>query len=120
MAGSRPGNRFSRSRITTLHREVFSPIFPIGIADDNGDWRADRLRVPDTGDHFRRVGFDLHSPAAAETLLSAPQFAIDAFQRDRDPGRYTNQRRDQALSMRFTRSLPTKHSELPSYQARVT
>ena len=48
------------------------PVFPILIFQQNGDRRANRLSVADSGKNVRRIALDLHASAAAITLLSAP------------------------------------------------
>jgi hypothetical protein len=55
------------------------------------------------------IGFDLHAPAAAETLLTPPQFAVERSHGNRDPRRQTGQGGDEALPVRFSCGFKAKH-----------
>ena len=103
------GLRLVLGAVDILHRKRFGPVFPIVIADDDGDGRADGLRVADAGDNFGAVGLDLHAPAAAVALLAAPEFAIDGVERDGNAGRKPGERGDQALAVRLPGCFETKH-----------
>ncbi len=103
------GLRLVFRAVDIFHRQRFGPVLPIFVVDDDGDGRADGLRVADAGDNFDAVRFDLHAAAAAVALLAAPQFAIDGVERDGNTGGKSGQGGDQALSMRFTGCFEAKH-----------
>jgi hypothetical protein len=63
--------------------------------------------VPDARDDLSRIGLDLHSAAAAEALLAAPKFAVDACQVNRNPSGQTGQRGHEALAMRLAGGFET-------------
>jgi hypothetical protein len=67
--------------------------------------------VPYAGHDFGAVGLDLHAPAASVALLAAPKFAIYGFQGYRYSRGESGQGRHQALAVRLSSGLKSKHSE---------
>src|SRR5207302_7737040 len=97
--GPRPRHRLALV-FTSIHifdRQDFGPIFPVLIADQNGYWRTNGMRMTHAGHNLRPVGFDLHASAAAVALLPAPQLPIDGFQRNGYSGREPVDSRNQAF-----------------------
>ena len=62
---------------------------------------------PDAGNNSHLVCFDLHAATAAEPLLAAPQFMVDAVHRDGNSGGHSGQRGDKAFAMAFPGGLKT-------------
>ena len=87
----------------------FGPVLPVLVADEDGDGRADGVRVAHAGHNFGAVGLDLHAAAAAVALLAAPELAIDGVERDGDAGRESGQRRHQAFAVRLAGGLKSQH-----------
>src|SRR5579871_156970 len=113
VAGTRPRNRFLLilPACSIFHGQGFGPILPIGVANDNGDRRSDGLGVPDARDDFCPVRLDLHAPAAAVALLTAPELVIDGVKRNGNPGRETGERSYQALAVGLARGFKSKHAK---------
>jgi len=76
MAGPRARERFPLvfGAVDVFHRQRFSPVLPIFVANDDRDRRADGLRMPDARNNFDLIGFDLHPAAASIALLASPEF----------------------------------------------
>ena len=111
MAGSRTREWFPLvfCAVDVFHWQRFSPVFPILVADDDRDRRADGLRMPDARNNFDLIGFDLHPPAAPIALLAPPEFTIDGVQRYGNPGREPGKSGDQTFSVRFAGCFEAEH-----------
>ena len=70
------------------------------------------MRMAHAADNLRAIGLDLHAPAAAKTLLAAPQFAIDGFQGNRNSAGKPGERGHQAFAVRFAGGFKTKHETI--------
>src|SRR5262249_42498214 len=57
------------------------------------------------------VGFDLHTPAAAKTLLTTPELAVEKRLVDFKTSGYPREKGHERLSVRFTGSKVTKHDQ---------
>jgi hypothetical protein len=90
---------FPEGRVAPFDRQVFDPVLPVGVADDDSDWRADCFRMPDAGNDVSAIRLDLHSPAAAKALLTAPKLVIDTVQRDWNSRWKPRQRCHKTLAM---------------------
>ena len=90
-------------------RKGAGPVGPVPVADDQGDRRADGVRVPDARHDLDRVFLDLHAAAAAVTLLAPPQLAIDERRSNGHAGRKTGQSGDQALPVRLAGGFEAQH-----------
>ena len=71
----------SRRVRTDVHRLL--PVLPVAIADEHRDRAAERDTLADAAKDLRRVGLDLHAPAAAIAQLSAPQVVCEQVLIDR-------------------------------------
>ena len=72
-------NQLSRTRILWrgLHRQNFLPVGPVAILYPQGNWRPDRLPVPNSCKNFRGVLLDLLPSAPPIAKLPTPQLVID-------------------------------------------
>src|SRR5207248_10590395 len=107
----RPAFVFAASHIfwLRLHRQRLGPVPPILIADQDGHWRPDRLRMAHPGHNLRPVRLDLHPPPAAIALLPPPQVAIDGFQGYGYAGGKSVDRGHKAFAVRLPRRLEAQH-----------
>ena len=103
MSGTGSSHGLPERRIAAFDRQVFGPVLPIGVADDDRDRRADRLRMANAGHDLRAIGLDLHAAAAAEALLAPPKLVIDRFDGDWNSCRKTRQRCHQTLAVGLAR-----------------
>src|SRR5207248_11207424 len=62
-AGPGPGDRFLLvfTAVDVLDRQRFCPILPVFVSDENGDGRPDGFRMPNAGNNFDAICFDLHA-----------------------------------------------------------
>ena len=67
------------------------------------------MAVAHAGDDMGLVGFDLHPAAAAEALLAAPEFAVNAPLVDWHSRRHAREGRDERLAMRLACCDETQH-----------
>src|ERR1700674_263395 len=112
-------HQLSRARVLfrCFHGENFFPIGPIAILDPQSNRRPDRLPVSHSGENLRRVLFNLLPPAASIAKLAPAQFVIDELHVNRQLRWQPGNKRQQRLSMRFTRGVKAKHPR--SFLARV-
>src|SRR6185369_1546435 len=68
------------------------------------------------GDQLRAIGLDLHAPAAAITLLAAPELMIDCIEGNGHTRGQSGQDGDQTFSVRFTCCLKSKHCKRKFYR----
>src|SRR5258708_39289130 len=81
----------------------------MAIFDSQRDRRADGLSVAHSGENVRAVLFDFLPPAASVAQLTAMQFVIDELQINGQSRGQAGQKRQQRLSMRFSRSVELQH-----------
>ncbi len=112
-------NKLSRgsSVFRGFHRQDFFPIRPIAILDPQRNRRPDGLPVAHSGKNFRAVLFDLLPPAPSIAKLAPPQLVIDELHVNGHLRRQPGDKRQQRLSMRFTRGVKPKHAR--SFLARI-
>src|SRR5262245_31237008 len=65
--------------------------------------------MPHAGDDLHAVRLNLHTAAASVALLPPPELAVDSVQIDRYARGESGQRRYQALAVRLTGGLKSKH-----------
>ena len=87
--------------VTLFDRQDVFPVLPVTIGDRHGNGRTDRLTMADARENVRRIRFNAHATAAAEALLTPPQFACKKRAVHRHAGGQTAQQRDQRLAVTF-------------------
>ena len=77
MPGTRGSDALVAGRIACSDGKRFLPVLPVSIFQLNGNRRANRLAVTNTGKNMSRIALDLHAPTAAVALLPAPKFPVE-------------------------------------------
>jgi len=106
--------------VAIFHRERLFPIFPVPILDANGNGRADRLPVANSGEKFSGVLFDLLPPAAPPSQLTPMHFPTHEFKIDRHTRRDSRNPGDQRLPVRFTGRNESKHIQQRPSQSGIS
>ena len=102
VARSGPGDRLRTAvRRDRLDRHPLGPVLPVAVVDGEGDGRAERPPVADTGRPAHPVALDLHAPAAAVAVLAPLRSRSTRRVVTRMPGRQALQHAGQAGAVRL-------------------
>ena len=112
MTGSRPRDRDARVTIGGFGRHLLLPVLPVPVLDHQRDRRAQGFAPADSRFDARLVLLDRHPPAAAVSLLPAPQVMIDRADIDREPCGEALDDRRQARPVGLSGGKEAKHGEL--------
>ena len=113
MAGTRAGDRLLLilSAFGIFHRKRLGPVLPVPVANEDGDGRADGVRMAHAGDDLGAVGLDLHAPAAAVALLAAPELAVDGVEGHWYAGGESGQRGHKAFAVGLAGGFKSQHAK---------
>jgi hypothetical protein len=95
-----------------IGRHHLLPLWPLGVADPDGDRAAQRATVPDAADDVDLVRLELHpgTPAVAEPTPG--QLGGDVGRGDLDIGHHALQHRHQGGAVRFSGGDPAQHGSI--------
>ena len=103
-------DRAGRSRrrlILGMHRLL--PVFPILVANEQRDGRAERFAGAHARENLGLVGFDRHAAAAAVSTLTPLELFGDGVEIDMQSGRHALENDDEPLAVRLAGGEKTQH-----------
>ena len=106
--------RARRRLILGVHRLL--PVFPVLVADQQRDGRAECFACAHTRQNLGLVGFDRHAPAAAVSALTPLELFGDRVEVDVQSGRHAFENDDETLAVRLAGSEKTQHCLVILYE----
>jgi hypothetical protein len=83
-----------QSRIPFSHGQRFLPVFPVSVLQQNGNGRTYGYSLAHSREDVGRIALNLHAPAAAISLLAAPELAVKRLLIDFQACGHARQERD--------------------------
>ena len=97
-----------------MHRLL--PVFPVLVANQQRDRRAERFAGAHARQNLGLVGFDRHAAAAAVPALAPLELLGDGVEIDMQSGRHALENDDQPLAVRLAGSEKTQHCLVILYE----
>ena len=104
---TRLGERLLRRALGRRH--LLFPLRPLGVADLDGDGRAERATVANTAEQRDLVLLEAHPRAAAVAETAATEFGLHVFDGDLETRRQTFDDDNEAFAMRLAGGQVAQH-----------